>query len=128
MAQYGSLVVRTYTSRAQLPVAGATVAVSALEETSTHRLESLLITDQNGSAGPIQLPAADTNGLTPGGPLPYSLYSLWVEHPDYELVYIENLQIFAGVESVQNIAMIPLATPGGGAAMVDDVVITPQPL
>lgn len=128
MAQYGSLVIHTYTSRAQLPVAGATVAVAAAEQTATQKLEALLVTDSSGSAGPIRLSAADSNGLSPGGPLPYSLYSLWVEHPDYELVYIENLQIFAGVESVQNIALLPLAAPGGGPAMVDDVIITPQPL
>lgn len=128
MAQYGSLLIRAFTSRAQLPVAGATVVVSALEENNSHRLESVLITDESGVAGPIQLAAADSSGLTPGGPTPYKLYTLWIEHPDYEVAYIENLQVFAGVETIQKITLIPIAPPGAGGTAVDNVVITPQPL
>lgn len=128
MAQYGSLLIRVFTSRAQLPVEGATVVVSALGENNSHQLESILVTDESGVAGPIRLAAADSSGLAPGGPIPFKLYSLWIEHPDYETVYIENLQVFAGVESVQKIGLIPVAAPGEGGAIVDNVIITPQPL
>lgn len=128
MAQNGSLLIRVTTSRAQLPVEGASVVVSDLGDGSTHQMKFILTTDESGIAGPVQLEAGDSNGLSPGQAVPYKLYSLWIEHPDYETVYIENLQVFAGVESIQNISLIPVADPGVGGTTVDNVTITPQTL
>lgn len=111
MASNGSLIVRVTTSRAELPVAGASVVVTTLSENGKHVLNALMETDENGLTKPISLPTPETptQGKDPGGPIPYSTYSLWVEHPRYQVAVVEDFQVFPGVESVQSITLVPLA-------------------
>lgn len=114
MEDTGTLIVQVTTSRARLPVSGATVAVAARDADADaggrRRLVALRETDESGRSGPIrlQVPASDDGGRTPGGPAPYSMYSLWVEHPEFQVEFVENFQVFPGIESVQQISLIPL--------------------
>lgn len=116
-----SLIVRVTTSRASLPVEGATVAVTVPAENGRQTLVALTETNANGLAGPITLtaPTTDSNGTRPGGPPPYSFYSLWVEHPGYQLVHIQDVQVFPRVMSVQDISLVPLSAsvPLNGGAL-----------
>ena len=128
MAQNGTLAARTFVSRAQLPIADAIVIVAAHEPDGRHKLVSIMRTNESGVAGPISLPAPDIAGsITPGqNGSAFSSYSLIAEHPNYQLALFENLQIFPNVETVQDIAMIPLSANGRNE---DDLTtITPQPL
>lgn len=128
MAQNGTLLVRAFVSNAQLPVPGATVIVSKPEPNERQRLLSIQLTNENGVAGPITLEAPDTAGsLNPGnnGSSFYD-YTLLVEHPGYQLAVFEELQIFPGVETVQDIPLIPLSANGRNES--DTVTVTPQPL
>ena len=111
MAQVGSIVVRVTTSRAQLPVEGATVIITTPSPEGRPIVQAVLETNESGTAGPIQLPAPTTpsSGTLPGGPTPYSTYSLWVEHPAYEMALVDSFQVFPNVMSVQNITLVPLA-------------------
>lgn len=108
----GTLQVWVTASRAQLPVKGATVAVTSAGS-EEQKLISLLVTDESGQAGPITLDAAPGGGmgLEPGGPVPFADYALWVEHPEYEVARVKRFQIFPGVESVQHINLLPLSSP-----------------
>ena len=47
MASIGTIVTRVYTSRAQLPVPGATVAVTQRAGGGRHTLLALRVTDEN---------------------------------------------------------------------------------
>ena len=58
----GTLEVWVTTSRAQLPVEGASVAVTRPEQDGQKQLIALLITDESGRAGPLTLPAAVEGG------------------------------------------------------------------
>ena len=51
-----------------------------------------------------------------------------VEHPEYYLATFERLQVFPGVETVQNVPLVPLPQPAGNDVTADPVVVTPQPL
>ena len=128
MPQTGSLVVRTFTSQAQLPVSGATVVISSRDQDGRHKVFAIQTTDESGSTQPFQLEAPDVSlGLSPGQAAPFSDYSLVVEHPEYFLATFEKLQVFPGVETVQNIPLIPLPQPAQGGS-AEPVVVTPQPL
>lgn len=106
----GTLSVQVTTSRAQLPVRDATVAVTTTG--ANRQLLFLLVTDESGLAGPVTLESAPGDGgTTPGGAAPFRDYALWVEHPEYQVALVEQLQIFPGVESVQHINLIPLSRP-----------------
>lgn len=111
MEQVGSLIVRVTTSRAQLPVEDASVIVTAPSDGPLPRVMAVLETNESGVAGPIRLPAPTTpsSGTSPGGPTPYNMYSLWVEHPGYEVVLVRSLQIFPNVQTVQTITLVPLS-------------------
>lgn len=129
MPQTGSLVIRAYTSKAQLPVAGATVIISSRTEDGRRKVYSIQTTDESGGTQPIQLEAPDPAlSESPGGAAPFSDYSLVVEHPEYYLATFEQLQVFPGVETVQNVPLVPLPQPAGDDITAAPVVVTPQPL
>ena len=128
MAQSGSLIVRTFVSRAQLPVSDATVIVSAPSGDGRQKLLAIQRTNESGVAGPITLEAPEAAGsLTPGNSgSAFSSYTLVVEHPDYQLALYDKLQIFPGVETVQDVPLIPLSANGRNES--DLTTVTPQPL
>jgi hypothetical protein len=131
MSQTGSLRVHVFASRAQLPVADATVAVAKPQEDGRYELLAVQLTDPSGMAGPIVLPAPDFDlSQDPGLAIPFASYSVVVEHPDYHVALFQQLQIFSGVETLQNVPLLPLSTQdvsdGGGPEEVSTV--TPQDL
>lgn len=129
MPQTGSLIVRVFTSQAQLPISGATVIISSRAEDNRHNVYSIQTTDSSGSTKAFQLSAPDKAlSDNPGGSDPFSNYSLVVEHPEYYLASFEKLQIFPGVETVQNVPLVPLPQPAAGTDSAEPVVLTPQPL
>lgn len=129
MPQTGSLIVRVFTSQAQLPIQGATVIISSRAEDDRHKVYSIQATDSSGATKPFQLEAPDLSlSETPGGSAPFSNYSLVVEHPEYYLATFEKLQVFPGVETVQNVPLTPLPQPSAGQDSAEPVVVTPQPL
>lgn len=126
MAQTGTLLVRVYVSRAQLPISGATVIVAAADGDGRHQILAVRITDDSGLAGPLTLPAPDTGASqSPGQPHPFSSYLLLVEHPEYEMAAFLDLQVFPGVQTIQDVAMVPRRAQGGGSGVT---IVTPQPL
>ena len=129
MPQTGSLIVRVFTSQAQLPVSGATVIISSRAADNRHNVYSIQTTDSSGSTKPFRLEAPDVSlGVSPDAGVPFSDYSLVVEHPEYYLATFEKLQVFPGVETVQNVPLTPLPQPGAGEDSAEPVVVTPQPL
>lgn len=129
MPQTGSLIVRVFTSQAQLPVSGATVIISSRAENGLHKVYSIQTTDSSGTTKPFQLEAPDPAlSETPNGAAPFADYSLVVEHPEYYLATFEKLQVFPGVETVQDVPLVPLPQPAGEDINAAPVVVTPQPL
>lgn len=128
MAQSGTLAVRVFVSRAQIPIPGATVIVSVPDSSGKHKLLAIRQTNESGVAGPIILEAPEASGsLTPGhNGSAFSTYTLVVEHPDYQLAVFDQLQIFPGVETVQDVALIPLSANERDRS--DLITVTPQPL
>lgn len=131
MSQTGSLLIRVFTSRAQLPISDATVVVSSTGADGRQHLLSVQLTDESGLTLPIQLDAPDRDlSQTPGSPFPFASYSVVVEHPGYYLALYDQLQVFSGVETVQNVILTPLPQPEepGSSDSAPPVTVTPQPL
>ena len=129
MPQTGSLAVHVFTSQAQLPVSGATVIISSRAEDNRHNVFSVQSTDSSGSTKAFPLDAPDLAlSQSPTGGSPFSSYSLVVEHPEYYLATFEKLQIFPGIETIQNVSLVPLPRPPAGQDAAEPVVVTPQPL
>lgn len=69
------------------------------------------LTDINGSTESIRLPAppksisqSPQTGSNPK--LPYAVYSVYVEHPDYVRAVFTNVPVFSGIESIQPVRML----------------------
>ncbi len=128
MPTNGFLTVRTYTSGAQLPVEDVTVSITRSGPNGA-RLLATRVTDESGLAGPIVFAAPDrSESLQAGAATPFATVDIIADHPDYERVLVENAQIFAGVLSQQNIALIPLEARPETFNLTEIFQITPQPL
>ncbi len=109
MPPSGSLLVRVFVSRAQLPIPDATVVLFTTDRNGRHHILATRITDDSGLAGPFQLPSSSGGaGLSPDTPLPTSEYNLIVEHPDYQLALFQDLQVYPGIETTQDVPLLPL--------------------
>lgn len=55
--EFGTLQIRVYTSRAQLPIEDATVVVTQISPTGKYHLLSVQISDREGRVQPLTIPA-----------------------------------------------------------------------
>ena len=130
MQETGSLRVRVFTSRAQIPIEGATVILSGPVREGRRELLSIQRTDSSGLTGVITLNAPDAAlSQDPGNADPFASYTLVVEHPGYYVAVFEGIQVFSGVETQQDVSLIPLPQPQfPDGRTIPPVVVIPQTL
>ena len=126
MADTGTLIVRVFTSRGELPIQDASISVVQHGDQGSDLL-ALQTSGRSGTSAPIIInsPALE-NSESPNQPTPYALCDIWVERAGYHLLVVRGVQIFPGIISYQNLPLIP-QTPVDGMT-VDTVTITPQDL
>lgn len=113
MASTGTLMVRVYLSQAQIPIEGATVVVTGEEHAGKRKLYSIQVTDRSGQIKPVQIltpgTAESTSPEGADGGVPFTLCTVWAEHEGYAILQVDGVQIFPGVESVQEMELVPLS-------------------
>ena len=130
MDESGTLIVRVYAAQAEIPITGATVAVTRPDGTAGKRkLMFLRTTMESGETEVMTIPSPPRwESQAPMEQTPYAVCDIWVEHPDYVPALIENAQIFSGVETVQNVQLLPLAEWAKGTDELDVSNVTGQAL
>ena len=113
MQATGTLIVRVYTSQAQIPLEGATVVVAAPGAEGKWKLLSIQNTDSSGKIRPVLIDApalgeSTSPGGLPGDGAPFAQCSVWAEQPGYAMLQVAGVQIFPGVETIQDMELIPL--------------------
>ena len=126
LASTGYLQAHIYTSNAQLPLSNVAVVVTSPDGTAI----VMRITDRSGLIDPIEIPVPPLEeSQEPGsGERPYTQVNLIAELPGYERIEAENLQIFAGTTTYQNLEMIPLSTEPFGQNQTIHYITPPQNL
>lgn len=126
LASTGYLQAHIYTSNAQLPLSNVAVVVTSPDGTAI----AMRITDRSGLIDPIEIPVPPLEeSQEPGsGERPYTQVNLIAEIPGYERIEAENLQIFAGTTTYQNLEMIPLSTEPFGQNRTIHYITPPQNL
>ena len=123
----GTLVTRVFTGRAELPIAGASVSVVKKDG---DRLPDLLTVRVSGRGGDTAAYSIETpepeQSQSPGNPEPYALVDLWVDRQGFQLLVVEDVPIFPGVTSVQDLPLAPMPEDGGRGG--ESVEIPPQDL
>ena len=128
MPASGFLNVRVFASNAQLPIAGATVSITQAAQTGT-RLLAVRLTDESGRISTVRIDTPEkSESLSPGLPIPFTSVDVTVDHPDYTRALLENVQIFTGIVTQQNVELIPLSARPDVHNMTDVVNTTAQGL
>lgn len=127
MASTGTIITRSFTSRGQLPLENVTVSILRQSEGALPQLINVQISDRSGNTLPVTVPTPDLiNSQGPNRPTPYALFDIWAELPGYQLLVIQNIQVFPGISSIQNLPLVPLPDVGGRSPL--EVNIPPQNL
>ena len=126
LASTGYLQAHIYTSNAQLPLSNVAVVVTSPDGTAI----AMRITDRSGLIDPIEIPVPPLEeSQEPGsGERPYTQVNLTAELPGFERIEAENLQIFAGTTTYQNLEMIPLSSKPFGQNQTIRYITPPQNL
>ena len=117
MSATGYILVRAFTGRARYPLKDVAITVTATDGTAI----AMALTDRSGLIAPIAIPVPDRQESLQPDPseIPFASVNLYARLRGYEQVEAENLQVFAGTTTVQNLEMIPLAElPGQWSQVV----------
>ena len=107
MPSTGYIQVRAYTSNAQYPLKNVAITVTSQDGTAI----AMRLTDRSGKITPIPIPVPDKSESQSPDPSerPYAVVNLYARLKDFEQTEAENLQVFAGTTTIQNLEMIPLS-------------------
>ena len=109
MAQEGTLIAKAYTSVGQIPVPDVFIQVTR-SDTVPPELLAVRLTDSSGLTPQIRIATPNReNTLQPGEPIGWTNVDIAVEHPLFERIEVDHVQIFPGVETVQELQLIPMA-------------------
>ena len=103
----GYIQVHAYTSYARIPLQDVTIAVSATDGTAI----ALRLTDRSGRIEPIPVPVPDLeDSLSPNPPeRPFATVNITARLKDYEQIFVDDVQVFSGVTTDQDLELIPLS-------------------
>ena len=104
----GYIQVHAYTSTARIPLQGAAVTITRTDGSAI----AMRLTNRNGTLdAPVEITVPDlTASQSPNtGVIPFANVNLYARIENFETIEIENLQVFAGTLTVQDLPMIPLS-------------------
>ncbi len=107
MSATGYIRVHAFTSDAQIPLKD--VAVSITDPNGEPI--ALRLTNRSGFIEPVAVTVPDRSASqTPDtGIIPFTSVNIYARLENYEQIENENVQVFAGTVTTQNLAMIPLS-------------------
>ncbi len=107
MSATGYIRVHAFTSDAQIPLKD--VAVSITDPNGDPI--ALRLTNRSGFIEPVAVTVPDRSASqTPDtGIIPFASVNIYARLENYEQIENENVQVFAGTVTTQNLAMIPLS-------------------
>ena len=108
-SERGSLKIQAYAADQSFGIGSARVMVF-VELPSGNVAVFDGLTDIDGITQPVILPAPprslSQSPASNGARLPYAVYSVYVEHPDFVREVFTNVPVFSGVESIQPVRML----------------------
>lgn len=131
MAEKGSLIVFVTTARMAIPIKNAGVSVF---EVYSKKLLGFRRSNEEGKTEIFEIQTPDTDlSLSPQNgeterTEPFRVVDVQVDHPMYQSILIEDVQIFPGRESIQNADLIPLSEYANPNNNTQTFPIPPQSL
>ena len=128
LAATGSIIVNVYTSNARIPVENATVLFR--QQFPPYSLLGLRTTDSSGKTEPLTVSTVDSSLSQSPSPtqIPWTGLLLQVEHPGFEKVVLDGVQVFPGITTVQDVSLLPMQAADPNRDQQQDFNFTPQPV
>lgn len=109
MPSQGYLLAHAFTSNSIIPVEDATVTITQKSPEGLFELIAIRLTDESGKTNSVAIETPDMAvSQVPSEKTPFSLVDITAEHPLYERIVVEDVQIFPDNVSIQNLQLIPL--------------------
>lgn len=108
LSAIGYIQVHAFTGKARIPLQGVAVTITDLSGSAI----AMRLTNRSGTLdAPVEISVPDVSaGQTPDtGVLPFTDVNLYARLENFEAIEIENLQVFPGTLTIQDLSMIPLA-------------------
>ena len=107
MPSIGYIQVNAYTANARIPLQDVSITVTTTDGTAI----AMRTTDRSGRIQPIEITVPDVEAsLDPNtGIIPYARLNLYARLEGFGQIENEDLQVFAGTVTNQNLEMIPLS-------------------
>lgn len=128
MQAQGTLVVRLFTSAAQIPLPGATVTVTKRLPDGETKLLAVRVTNLDGFTDPVSIdtPPMPESQSYQAGLVPYSVVDIRVERTGFDRVVVENAQVFPNTQTRQEVALIPTPENPGAFDRTETFLVPPQ--
>lgn len=107
LSAVGYIQVSAYASNARIPLQNVAVMITKPDGTAI----AMRLTDRNGKIAPVPVSVPDkSSGLSPDtGIVPFTSVNIYARLEDFEQIEAENVQVFAGIVTNQDLEMIPLS-------------------
>lgn len=108
LSAIGYIQVHAYTGKARIPLQGAAVTITDPSGSAI----AMRLTNRSGTLdAPVEISVPDRSASqSPDtGVIPFTDVNLYARLENFETIEIENLQVFPGTVTVQNLEMIPLS-------------------
>lgn len=126
MPEIGYVNVHAYESYAQIPLKSVAIEITSPDGTPL----GMRLTDSSGKICPVamEVPDASESQLPDPDKLPYALVNLNAYLDGYEMITVENIQVFAGNTTIQDLEMVPLSIHADEFDNCTDIDTPPQDL
>ena len=112
MQEYGTVTAQIVTSAAQIPIPGATLTITQELPDGRQELLAVRMTNYDGFTEPFDVPTppASDSQTRQTAEVPYALVDLRTERTGYDRVLVRGAQVFSGVQTLQQLVLIPTQT------------------
>ena len=127
MSATGYIQVHAFTSDARIPLKDTAITVTDASGSAI----AMRLTNRSGyldNVIEISVPDLSASQSPNTGVIPFSVVNLYARAKNYEQIEIENLQVFAGTVTDQDLVMIPLSEFPGQWSKTEIFATPPQNL
>lgn len=129
MGSEGKILVRVSAAENAIPLEGVTVVITRRGSGAVLELLGLRSTNADGQTTPVPVSTPDRElSESPSGEKSWSSVDITADMPGYERVIVENVQVFPGVTTIQDFALIPLEDYPDQWSKTEVFDVTPQEL
>lgn len=124
----GSIQVRAFTSRAEIPLEGATVSIT-IDGDNSAVLGGVRVTNRDGLIDKVVVDTPPSvNSTEPFQGRGFAIFNIRVEHENYYTVLVRDAQVFPNITTIQNVEMIPLPENAPQNERLKTIVVPAQNL